>query len=218
MKAHVIAIAGLGVVAAVWTTANVFSNELSGGPVSGIVVDEKSRQPIAGATVIARWVLFFQGHSSWEACYHVELAVTDSSGRYTISKWSSNVKESDPPLFRDVMSWWNGSKFVHVYAYAPGYPIGWARPRKVGTRDIVMTGEGVAPEGRITDWTNWANNKSHCLHGSALKPALRRIYNEALRISETDAQRKQAERILYHSEAVEVGYDEAQRRSLARRR
>jgi hypothetical protein len=63
---------------------------LSGGPVSGQVIDETTGKPVADAIVVAHW------HGSWtkivgessSACYHVETARTDAEGEYQIAAWT----------------------------------------------------------------------------------------------------------------------------------
>jgi len=79
-----------GVVAAVLLTASMQAFSLSGGPLSGVVLDKESKQPMAGVIVVARWrgnwTKIFGESSS--ACYHVETARTDASGRYQIPSWT----------------------------------------------------------------------------------------------------------------------------------
>jgi len=67
---------------------------LSGGPIEGQVIDERTRKPIVGAVVVARW----QGHLASFAhgktvCYHVLSTTTDRMGRYRFAAWKEDVTE-----------------------------------------------------------------------------------------------------------------------------
>ena len=71
---------------------------LSGGPIEGRVLDQATRNPIAGAIVVVRWkgthlIPFADTQGS---CYHAESAVTDAEGRYRTPRWSAPSKG---PLF-----------------------------------------------------------------------------------------------------------------------
>lgn len=60
----------------------------AGGPVSGLVRDIDTLQPIAGAMVVAQWEGTAMGpvHSR-SVCFHVETAVSDADGRYRMPFW-----------------------------------------------------------------------------------------------------------------------------------
>jgi hypothetical protein len=70
---------------------------LSGGPVSGQVIDETTGKPLADAIVVVHW------RGSWtkivgesnSGCYHVETARTDAQGKYQIPAWTRAWTPSD---------------------------------------------------------------------------------------------------------------------------
>jgi hypothetical protein len=86
---------------------------LSGGPVSGQVIDETTGKPVADAIVVAH------SHGSWtkivgessSACYHVETARTDAEGKYQIAAWTrpwmmrltSTAQEKYGPVYDALM-------------------------------------------------------------------------------------------------------------------
>lgn len=58
-------------------------------PIDGVVIDESTGKPIAGAFVIAQWVRYgSDGFGSRTSCPHVEVVQSDSQGRYRIPKTS----------------------------------------------------------------------------------------------------------------------------------
>ncbi len=77
-----------------WTVAGLMLISLTscgmvGGPVSGVVVDAETRQPIEGAYVVAQW----SGSSSVSiaesqtVCIYTDMAKTDEKGRFRIPMW-----------------------------------------------------------------------------------------------------------------------------------
>ncbi|KAF0192491.1 MAG: hypothetical protein FD165_654 [Gammaproteobacteria bacterium] len=60
-----------------------------GGPVSGVVLDAETKQPIEGAYVVAKW----SGSSSVSiaesqtVCIYIDMATTDEKGRFRIPMW-----------------------------------------------------------------------------------------------------------------------------------
>jgi hypothetical protein len=70
---------------------------LSGGPVSGQVIDETTGKPLADAIVLVHWRGSWTkivGESS-SGCYHVETARTDAQGKYQIAAWARAWTPSD---------------------------------------------------------------------------------------------------------------------------
>lgn len=58
-------------------------------PVDGVVIDESTGKPIAGAFVIAQWVRYgSDGFGSRTSCPHLEVVQSDDQGRYRIPKAS----------------------------------------------------------------------------------------------------------------------------------
>ena len=62
---------------------------VSGRSMDGRVVDSETGAPIPGALVIAEWSGDIGGPvQSSEVCFHLEVATTDSDGRYHIPAWN----------------------------------------------------------------------------------------------------------------------------------
>jgi hypothetical protein len=62
---------------------------VSGCAMDGRVVDSETGAPIQGALVIAEWTGDIGGPvQSSQVCFHLEVATTDSEGRYHIPSWS----------------------------------------------------------------------------------------------------------------------------------
>lgn len=87
---------------------------LSGGPISGQVLDETTDKPVMDAIVVVHWNGSWSklGIESSSACYHVETARTDAEGRCQIPAWTT------PWHPRDLFFSSNGQSY-HVYR--PGY-------------------------------------------------------------------------------------------------
>ncbi|TAK97111.1 MAG: hypothetical protein EPO07_13885, partial [Verrucomicrobia bacterium] len=56
---------------------------LNGGPIDGMVLEEGTHQPVAGAVVVMEW----QGDTggpveSNTVCYHLEVAASDAQGKF----------------------------------------------------------------------------------------------------------------------------------------
>lgn len=87
---------------------------MSGMPVSGVVLDEKSGEPIRGAIVYASW----RGHSSaglvdgQASCYHVASGISDAEGQFRLAAWSDGFSLRDMFIT---------DKTVMVKAFKPGY-------------------------------------------------------------------------------------------------
>ena len=63
------------------------SCSLTGGPVSGRVIDVDSGQPIANAHVVVRWIADPPGLYSHPVCFHVETALSTTDGKYGVPLW-----------------------------------------------------------------------------------------------------------------------------------
>jgi len=65
---------------------------LSGGSVSGRVLEEGTGKPLTGAIVVVRWIGHTTSGSIYvearDVCYHVETATTDERGAYQTKAWS----------------------------------------------------------------------------------------------------------------------------------
>lgn len=77
----------LGLAIAMPSCAAVPPSAYSATPITGIIVDQQTKAPIEGVTVVAQWVLEGGMHIDRTGIFHVEEAVTDSGGRYRIAGW-----------------------------------------------------------------------------------------------------------------------------------
>lgn len=87
---------------------------LSGGPVSGRVVDQATGRPIHDAIVAVHWVgsrtrVVLESSST---CYHAETARTDANGRFSVAAWLRAWS------FEDLLLTTDGESYN---AYKPGY-------------------------------------------------------------------------------------------------
>lgn len=86
---------------------------LSGGPIDGVVLDESTNKPIAGAFVAIKWkgdVSKIVESSTW--CYHSATTQTDANGKYHIPFWTKGLSFDG---FR------TSNKVVYFNAFKPGY-------------------------------------------------------------------------------------------------
>jgi len=103
---------------------------MSGESVEGLVVDAETR-PIAGATVIVSWygskIRLLRDSQTW--CYHVDVAVTDSGGKYSIPSWTS-----ESPY-----GWvWTTREYTRFEALKPGYVLSLSSRREGTSRRISL--------------------------------------------------------------------------------
>lgn len=138
---------------------------------SGQVVDEKSGTPIAGAFVIDRWVGTMANNGANQACYHVEVAVTDHQGRYTIPQYTD---EHFSLL----------DKHVLVSAYKEGYVLTEdnkdggvvARMDRNNAVQYRMTMDKRTINSRLKYLHSLGNNLA-CAHGDGSEKSLLSTYN-----------------------------------------
>ena len=70
-------------------------DNIGGGPMDGIVQDYKTKQPVEGAIVVVKWWGRSNSFGSMGGgfCYYASSAVTDTQGRFHISRWTQTLKE-----------------------------------------------------------------------------------------------------------------------------
>ena len=98
---------------------------LSGGPIDGQVLEERTDRPIPDAFVIARWTCQ-AGHDSGMVCYHVLVTITDAQGRYQFPEWSKEGK-----------NYCVANPYVYLSAYKPGYAESYVSSEKKETRHLM---------------------------------------------------------------------------------
>ena len=188
---------------------------LTGGPIDGMVLEDETDKPIAGAIVVVRWRGDLPGFAdSSTVCYHVESTLTDEAGRYRIAKWK---KKPDPE--RD----WERrivNKVFGVSAYKVGY--GFTNKRFREKQEIVYMGsfEGTAEERlkyllRISGATRCTSAGESAINRLPFQKA---IYEEANAIARTREEKRTVEILLFGLESQKYGSMEALERLTERRK
>jgi hypothetical protein len=112
----------------------------SAGPTYGTVVDAETKQPIAGAVVVAQWVL--EGGMHWDRVGLLKIgeAVTDESGAFRIDAWG--------PLSRPPGGVLDGLDptiviFKPAYRAWGGHNPDYLKPGAMDKRDSVWNGKEI---------------------------------------------------------------------------
>jgi hypothetical protein len=195
-------------------------SEIRGGPFEGVVIDEVSRRPVEGATVVVKWLAAMSGaNGPWYPCYHVEVATSDREGRFRVAPWIVNTQEHDAaPLIKN-LSAINTSKLdkpIETFVYAPGL----SGPEKAwAKRDTAIVPvhrfDGSESE-RIEMLYQLGEKVSGCVGGKILTPTRTRMYEEAKAAARTPPDRRRADGILAGIEVTEFGPQVARERSAER--
>ncbi|MDH4191278.1 MAG: hypothetical protein OEW21_13890 [Betaproteobacteria bacterium] len=117
---------------------------ISGGPVSGRVLEEDSGKPIAGAIVVVRWfgVVGGMGHGG-KVCYHVAATLSRDDGSYLVPEWYERENR---------YGWGMGHREYYVIAYNAGY--GWPVSPAQRREGIVLLApfKGGERKARLSGW------------------------------------------------------------------
>jgi hypothetical protein len=137
-------------------------------PITGVVVDMDSGQPIASAFVIAQWIRYGRDAvGSRTSCLGVEVVQADESGRFRIPVENSPGRNFEPIVF----------------SYSPAYQ--WAgRKIGVGTQTLNMSTFKGTPSQRFSSFETYASLRE-CGQDSKSLESLRTLYR---RIDEEIAQ------------------------------
>jgi hypothetical protein len=188
---------------------------LTGGIVSGKVLEEKTDKPIPGAIVVVRWIgrttsgsMYVEAHN---VCYHVETATTDEQGGYQTKAWSQAQHKDYTVKFHN----------MQVDAYKQDYGLSQAATRN--DEDVYLapfkgtSGERLAYLKRIYGATGCgAQNESE----KNMLPLLKALYDEA-KLHGGDKkpvpnEMSLLESLRYGMETIELGFEEAEKRHLQR--
>ena len=173
------------VVLAVMALLSLSACGLSGGPLSGQVLEEGTRKPVPGAIVVAKW----EGNV-WAfvetrlVCVHVESTIADQEGRYKLPRWSK--PSTVGPVVMDLAP--------VVVAYKPGYGL----PSEPSQEQEI---ELIAPfKGRVKERFEYLDrviSSTSCVSaGSSYRNLYRirsAIYQEARSIAQTLEEKRYAE-------------------------
>lgn len=74
-------------------------------PIRGVVVEEGTKQPLAGATVYVNWISYGSaaGVDSRTSCVRIDFATTDAQGRFEL------------PWYSPLLPWGNAAAWVEAY-------------------------------------------------------------------------------------------------------
>jgi hypothetical protein len=173
---------------------------LSGGPISGQVVDETTGKPVADAIVVVHW------HGSWtkifgessSGCYHAETARTDANGMFRIDQWTRAWRSSDLRFTPNGMDW---------LAYKPGYwrgKSGVARPDTLFIAPLNQTKQAYFET--VLSSPSW-----DCIGGGASGKNQYRLFRamskEAEAMAETSSQRETARFLALRAEDALINYE-----------
>lgn len=182
---------------------------LSGGTVSGQVLEEGTDKPIPDAIVVVLW----KGRVSSLAdshgvCVHVDSTVSDSQGRYKFARWSkpSNVG----PVF-------------DLEPVVSAYKIGYGLPQTPSQKDEIVylaLFKGGSAERLEYLWRMRPSCDAQDESEKNKLTLLKALYDEA-KLHGGDKKPEPnlmslVERIRYDMEIIELGFEEAERRHLKR--
>ena len=175
---------------------------VSGGPIIGQVIEDRSKQPIADAFVLVEW----KGSAAYSTtvCIHVASTTTDADGRYLIPVWNKKHGFGNASDQR-----------VYITTYKAGY-------RRVGTYINNPELEALTPDTRPPEqrlqYLLRASPGCNPKDGSEKSriPLLRAVYEEAKSLATTKEDEKVLDFILYDLEIIELGFEEAEKRHLKR--
>lgn len=105
---------------------------------TGVVLDAETRQPLAGVTVVARWLeetsqpaLLGRGAKVAGQCLFRVVVRTDNQGRYVIPSTSANFK-----LTGNLLPDRSKKTFWDLYTYSTGYGVAGREPASADVGDL----------------------------------------------------------------------------------
>lgn len=158
---------------------------LSGGPVSGQVLEEGTLKPIPGAIVVGRWIGSVPAFAeSRTVCVHVESSVTDQEGKYTLPRWSKPSTVGPLVLHLEPV----------VSAYKPGYGL----PTKPSQKeDVVYLAPFKGDVKKRFEYLDRVISGASCGGAGESRKTLyrlqRALYEEASTIAQTADEKRYAE-------------------------
>lgn len=186
---------------------------LSGGTVSGMVLEEGTDKPLTGAIVVVRWIGRTTSGSIYvearDVCYHVETATTDERGLYQTKAWNQEQHKNYSVKFDHML----------VSAYKIGYSLLQTPPQKDEITYLSLF-KGTGAErlmylGRLSEGTRC---QSAGESGKSMLPFRKSLYDEAKGIASSVSDMNIIEGLLFQKEVVEFGYENAERNQVLRYR
>jgi hypothetical protein len=167
----------------------------------GKVVDDQTRQPLAGVYVIGAWhVTIPTPVESRSGCSKLEVVRTDAQGRFVLSRWSGNIIAH---LF--------GDENLNVYYYFPKYRL--AKMPEIDQAIVALTPDTRPPMEQLvrigepmakSDCGSWTEQQVRAL------PMYRVMYEEARSIASSYEERQSLSGMLFMVERLELGENQAQ--------
>jgi hypothetical protein len=153
-------------------------------PKSGVVMDAQTRQPLAGAYVVVRWLEQARAGAHVEGqCLHRTVVRTDEQGRYAVAALQLSV--ADHTLAERRYFW-------DAYAYASGYAdsssatvrhprvVASAAPGIQSLETIALAADSAAPAQRIATLADMLSHVECLPYAKAeANPVAEQIYREA---------------------------------------
>jgi hypothetical protein len=179
----------------------------SGQPIKGRVLEEGTSRPVDGAIVLARWIGTAPGFAhSQSACVHVESALTNIEGAFTLPGWSKSSVTASVTNLK-----------MMLFAYRAGYEL----PQNPSPRDDTVY---VAPfrgtrEQRLAYIARISGNATCGTSDPSEQnslPLLKGLRDEAAMLARSKDELNLLESLRFSIEKIELGYDEAERRYLQR--
>lgn len=170
------------------------------GPLSGVVIDKSTGEPVEGAIIVAQWqgAVASPAHSQTE-CYHAETATTKEDGTFRI-----------PAFLGGPWYIMNKRSFVSA-AYKEGY-------RQMSNREIEEANVQEALQdviylvpfaGARAERMKYLSTLAPPCEGLELVPLYRALYEEANKIAVTKQEKLKALSRLYDLEKQTIGADSA---------
>ncbi len=183
---------------------------LSGGPLSGQVLEEGTHKPVPGAIVVVKWVGSVPAFAdSQTVCVHVESTVTDQQGKYELPGWSK------PSTVGPVVM----NLGPVVTAYKPSY--GWLE-KPSQKEEIVYLAQFRGTTSERLDFLLRVLGNTSCGSQDESEKNLinvrKALYEEAQNLSRIKEDGRKVEAILYDLEILELGFETATKRHLQRGR
>jgi len=155
---------------------------------SGIVLDAQSRQPLAGAYVVVRWLEQSRAPASGTVsgqCLNRVIVRTDDKGHYAIP--ATAVALAANRIFGERDYFWDS------YAYTPGYAarISAQHPRALGStapavqdlEPMLLTADNALPEQRVSELADSLSRFNCEPFANELGPVAEQIYAEAYAVA-----------------------------------
>jgi len=174
---------------------------VSSPTVEGRVIEQETRKPVADALVVVLW----KGHAghSGTVCYRVETATSDAQGAYRIKAWEQPAPGGAPL-----------SRYRLPMAYKSGYEY------IASDKDTVYLKPFTGTPGERLNYLRRVSSASGCASAGEseknLLPLRSALLEQARQLADKQTEQEEIEPFLFQVEALEFGYEVAERRQIER--